>query len=41
MALKGKGDKEEARRELESAIRLSERAPFADLDEAKKALATL
>jgi tetratricopeptide (TPR) repeat protein len=41
MALKGKGDKEEARRELETAIRLSEKAPFADVDEAKKALASL
>jgi tetratricopeptide (TPR) repeat protein len=41
MALKGKGDKEESRRELEAAIRLSEKAPFADLDEAKKALASL
>ncbi|HJZ68008.1 MAG TPA: tetratricopeptide repeat protein, partial [Blastocatellia bacterium] len=41
MALRGKGDKEEARRELEAAIRLSEKAPFADVDEAKKALATL
>ena len=41
MALKGKGDKEESRRELETAIRLSEKAPFADVDEAKKALASL
>ena len=41
MALRGKGDKEEARRELETAIRLSEKAPFADVDEAKKALASL
>jgi tetratricopeptide (TPR) repeat protein len=41
MALKGKGDKEEARRELESAIRLSEKAPFADVEDAKKALASL
>ena len=41
MALKGKGDKEESRRELETAIRLSDKAPFADLEDAKKALATL
>ena len=41
MALKGKGDKEESRRELETAIRLSEKAPFADLEDAKKALASL
>jgi tetratricopeptide (TPR) repeat protein len=41
MALKGKGDKEEARRELQTAIRLAEKAPFGDLKEAKKALAEL
>lgn len=41
MALKGTGDKEGSRRELEVAIRLSEKAPFADLEEAKKALASL
>jgi tetratricopeptide (TPR) repeat protein len=41
MALKGKGDKEESRRELETAIRLSDKAPFADLEDAKKALTTL
>lgn len=41
MALKGKGDMEESRRELQTAIRLAEKAPFADLEEAKKALATL
>ena len=41
MALKGKGDKEGSRRELEAAIRLSEKAPFADVDDAKKALASL
>ena len=41
MALKGKGDKEESRRELETAIRLSEKAPFADVEEARKALASL
>ena len=41
MALKEKGDKEESRRELEIAIKLSEKAPFADVDDAKKALASL
>jgi tetratricopeptide (TPR) repeat protein len=41
MALKEKGDKDESRRELEAAIRLSDKAPFADLEDAKKALATL
>jgi len=41
MALKEKGDKEESRRELETAIRLSEKAPFAELEEAKKALSSL
>lgn len=41
MALKGKGDKEGSRRELETALRLGEKRPFADADEARKALATL
>jgi hypothetical protein len=41
MALKGNGDKEEARSQLEAAVRLSDKSPFADLEEAKKALATL
>jgi tetratricopeptide (TPR) repeat protein len=41
MALKGKGDMEGSRRELETAIRLSDKAPFADIDEAKKALASM
>ena len=41
MALKGKGDRDESRRELEAAIRLSDKSPFADIEEAKKALATL
>ena len=41
MALKGKGDVQAARRELETAIRLSDKSPFADLEEAKKALASL
>lgn len=39
MALKGKGDMEESRRELETAIRLSEKAPFADVEQARKELA--
>ena len=41
MALKGKGDKEGSRRELETALRLAEKKPFADVEEARKALATL
>lgn len=41
MALKEKGDREESRRELQTAIRLSEKAPFAELEEAKKELASL
>jgi tetratricopeptide (TPR) repeat protein len=41
MALKVNGDKEEARRQLETAIRLSDKSPFSDLEEAKKALASL
>ena len=41
MALKGKGETEESRRELETAIRMSEKAPFADVDQARKALASL
>jgi len=41
MALKGTGNKEESRRELETAIRLADKSPFADLEEAKKALASL
>ncbi|HYV12731.1 MAG TPA: tetratricopeptide repeat protein [Pyrinomonadaceae bacterium] len=41
MALKGTGQKEESRRELQTAIRLAEKAPFGDLEEAKKALAEL
>jgi len=40
-ALKAKGDKEGSRRELEAALRLAEKTPFADIDEARKALATL
>jgi tetratricopeptide (TPR) repeat protein len=41
MALKGKGDTAESRRELETAVRLADKSPFADLEEAKKALASL
>jgi tetratricopeptide (TPR) repeat protein len=41
MALKGKGDLGESRKELETAIRLADKSPFADLEEAKKALASL
>jgi tetratricopeptide (TPR) repeat protein len=41
MALKGTGDTEGSRRELETAIRLSEKSPFSDIEEAKKALASL
>lgn len=41
MALKAKGDKEGAKRELTMALRLAEKAPFAEIDEARQALATL
>jgi tetratricopeptide (TPR) repeat protein len=41
MALKAKGDKEAARRELEQAVRLSEKSPFAESGEARNVLATL
>lgn len=41
MALKAKGDKEGAKRELTMALRLADKAPFAEIDEARKALATL
>jgi hypothetical protein len=41
MALKEKGDKQEAKRELETAIRLADKSPLPDLEEAKKALASL
>lgn len=41
MALRAKGDKEGARRELGVALRLADKVPFADADEARKALATL
>lgn len=41
MALKAKGDKEAARRELQQAMRLSERAPFAEVAAMRSALASL
>ncbi len=41
MALAGKGDKAGARREIEAALRLSEKTRFAEADEARKTLATL
>ncbi|CAN5805263.1 MAG: tetratricopeptide repeat protein [Pyrinomonadaceae bacterium] len=41
MALKAKGDNEGAKRELGVALRLADKVPFRDLEEAKKALATL
>jgi tetratricopeptide (TPR) repeat protein len=41
MALKAKGDKEGSRRELEASLRLADKAPFTEIDEARKALATL
>jgi tetratricopeptide (TPR) repeat protein len=41
MALKARGDKEAARRELEQAVRLSEKAPFAETGEARNVLASL
>jgi tetratricopeptide (TPR) repeat protein len=41
MALKAKGDNQGAKRELEASVRLGEKAPFADIEEAKKHLASL
>ncbi|MCM3874108.1 MAG: tetratricopeptide repeat protein [Pyrinomonadaceae bacterium] len=41
MALKAKGDREGAKRELGVALRLADKVPFQDVEEAKKALATL
>jgi tetratricopeptide (TPR) repeat protein len=41
MALKEKGDTDESKRELQAAIKLSERAPFAEVEDAKKVLAGL
>jgi tetratricopeptide (TPR) repeat protein len=41
MALKAKGDNAGSRRELETSLRLSDKSPFNDIDEARKALASL
>ena len=41
MALSAKGDKAGARREIETALRLSEKTNFPEADEARKTLATL
>ena len=41
MALKAKGDREGAKRELGVALRLATKVPFQDAEEARKALATL
>ncbi|MDX6532016.1 MAG: hypothetical protein QOH41_4306 [Blastocatellia bacterium] len=41
MALSAKGDKAGARREIETALRLSEKTKFPEADEARKTLATL
>src|SRR4030095_6971328 len=40
-ALAAKADKARARREIETALRLSEKASFPEADEARKTLATL
>lgn len=41
MALKAKGDKEAAKRELEQALRIGEKVPFAEARDTRNALATL
>jgi tetratricopeptide (TPR) repeat protein len=41
MALKAKGDKEAAKRELQQALRLGEKVPFAEAADARDVLATL
>jgi hypothetical protein len=41
VALNGKGDKDGARRELQAAMRLAEKVPFADANDAKQLLETL
>ena len=41
MALMGTGNKEESRRVLQTAVKLGEKNPFAEVEDAKKALATL
>jgi tetratricopeptide (TPR) repeat protein len=40
-ALASKGDKSGARREIEQALRLAEKSPFAEVDDARKSLSTL
>jgi tetratricopeptide (TPR) repeat protein len=40
-ALASKGDKAGAKRELETSVRMGEKAPFAEIDEARKALSVL
>jgi tetratricopeptide (TPR) repeat protein len=41
MALKAKGEKEAARRALEQAVKLSDRTPFTEAEDARNVLATL
>jgi tetratricopeptide (TPR) repeat protein len=41
MALKAKGDSQGAKRELEASVRLSDKSPFTDIEEAKKTLSSL
>lgn len=41
MALKGKGDTAGAKRELDAALRIGEKVPFADAEQARKALSEL
>jgi len=41
LALKAKGDRDGAKRQLETALRLGGKVPFAEVEEARRALATL
>jgi hypothetical protein len=41
MALKETGNKDESRRELQTAIKLAEKNPFTEVEDAKKVLSTL
>jgi hypothetical protein len=41
VALNARGDKQGARRELEAALRLGEKVPFADANDARQLLSTL
>jgi len=41
LALNAKGDKPAAKREIELALRLGEKMPFAEADDARRSLATL